>query len=187
VPRTLEVRRHAATEKGERRGRGSHLSQAGITAARNLGDTIGPFAFVVTSDVPRTLETALAMGFAVDDCVDMGGPHFEAASREIAHHQWWETPDPFALWKEYIAEDGAIAALARYQEALWRNAVGRVTQGGAALVISHGGLIEPGLIACVPNSDHCAWGRPFENLEGVRLQIEDSVWVAVELLRVESI
>jgi hypothetical protein len=97
------------------------------------------------------------MGFAVDDCVDMGGPHFEQANREIAHHQWWGTPDPFALWKEYVARNGPVAALARHQEALWRRAVGHVPAGGAALVISHGGLIEPGLIVCLPNSDHSAW------------------------------
>jgi hypothetical protein len=147
---------------------------------------MGPFAFVLTSDVARSWETALAMGFAVDDCVDMGGPDFEAASREIAHHRWWESPDPFALWKAHVAQSGPVAALARYQEALWRDAVGRVPAGGGALVISHGGLIEPGLVACFPNDDHCAWGGPFETLEGVRLQVDDGAWVAVELLRVES-
>lgn len=77
--------------------------KAGVTAARKLGRSIGPFAFVLSSDVPRSLETALAMGFAVDDCVDMGGPHFDETSRVIPPHQWWETPDAFALWKEHVA------------------------------------------------------------------------------------
>jgi hypothetical protein len=47
-----------------------------------VGQSIGPFAYVVVSDIPRTLETALAMGFAVDECMPMGGDQFEAASRE---------------------------------------------------------------------------------------------------------
>ena len=183
VPRTLEVRRHAATEKGARRGRGSHLSQVGITAARELGASIGPFAFVLTSGVPRSLETAVAMGFAVDDCVDMGGPHFAAASRELAQHRWWEMPDPFVFWQEHIAHNGPVAALAGYQETLWRSAVARVPDSGAVLVVSHGGLIEPGVVACFPDSDYRAWGRPFDNLEGARLQCDESGWVGLELLR----
>jgi broad specificity phosphatase PhoE len=184
VTRTLEVRRHAATKWGDGRGRGSHLSQDGITAARELGNSMGPFGFVLTSDVPRSLETALAMGFAVDECADMGGPHFEAANRETAHHQWWDTPDPFAFWKEHVAGDGPVTALARYQEVLWRSAVEQVPVNGAALVISHGGLIEPGLVVCFPDAEHRAWGRPFDKLEGARLQLDDNAWIGLELLRV---
>jgi hypothetical protein len=30
----------------------------------------------------------------------------------IPHHQWWETPDAFLLWKEYVAQGGPVAALA---------------------------------------------------------------------------
>jgi hypothetical protein len=129
------------------------------------------------------LETALAMGFAVDDCVDMGGPHFQEASREIAHHQWREMPDPFLFWKEQVTNSGPVAALARYQAALWRSALEHAPRGGAALVVSHGGLIEPGLVVCFPNGDYRVWGRPFDNLEGARLQCEQSGWVQVELLR----
>jgi broad specificity phosphatase PhoE len=184
--RRLEVRRHAATKKGERRGRGSHLSAAGVAAARHLGDAIGPFALVLASDVPRSLETALAMGFAVDECVPMGGEHFEAASREVAHHDWWEAPDPFALWEEHVALNGAVAALARDQEAMWRGALQRVPEGAAALVVSHGGLIEPGLVACFPRSNHRAWGLPFANLEGARLTFDGDDWIHLELLRISS-
>ena len=34
----LEVRRHAFTKKGTGRGRGSHLSQAGVAFARRIGE-----------------------------------------------------------------------------------------------------------------------------------------------------
>jgi len=184
--RTLEVRRHAATKKGDQRGRGSHLSQAGIDAARQLGDSIGPFAFVVASTVPRSSETALAMGFAADECVSMGGSHFEEASREIAHRAWWEVPEPFALWKDRIGRGGPVAALARDQESLWRRVVKAVPQDGGALVISHGGLIELGLVACFPDLDYRTWGGPFHNLEGARLHFDRDKWVDIELLRLPN-
>ncbi|HEV8298679.1 MAG TPA: hypothetical protein VGQ20_15340, partial [Acidimicrobiales bacterium] len=71
MSRVLEVRRHSHTKQGEARGRGSSLSRDGVALARVLGARTGPFAYVCTSQAPRTLETALAMGFSVDDCVDM--------------------------------------------------------------------------------------------------------------------
>ncbi len=65
--RTIEIRRHCYTKKGDARGKGSHLSAAGVGQARGIGEQIGPFNLVLTSTVPRTLETAIAMGFAVDE------------------------------------------------------------------------------------------------------------------------
>src|SRR5206468_2537395 len=61
--RTLEIRRHSFRKQGA----GSQLSQEGVDYARRLGASIGPFARVVTSVVPRARETAIAMGFAVDE------------------------------------------------------------------------------------------------------------------------
>ena len=68
--RWLEVRRHSLTKKGAARGRGSHLSGPGITLARAVGAGLGPVGYVVTSASPRAVETAIAMGFAVDDTVE---------------------------------------------------------------------------------------------------------------------
>ena len=55
----LEVRRHGRRKDGG----GSQLSQ---DQARASGFTMGPFACVVTTVVPRARETAITMGFAVD-------------------------------------------------------------------------------------------------------------------------
>ena len=54
--KTLEVRRHTM-----RRKPGAHLSQDGIALARLVGGTAGPFSLVVTSTIPRAIETAIAM------------------------------------------------------------------------------------------------------------------------------
>ena len=63
--RHLAVFRHAPTKKGEGRGQGSHLSAEGVTLARQIGADLGPFDRVYVSTIPRTMETALAMGYAV--------------------------------------------------------------------------------------------------------------------------
>src|ERR1700680_1642965 len=135
--RILEVRRHAQTEKGARRGLGSDLSQTGVSAARRVGETTGPFDLVLVSDIPRTLETAIAMGFAIDECASMSGEVFDAASQEIAHHAWWHMSQPFVVWNEHVTRGGPVAALALHQESLWRAAIHRVPDGASALVISH--------------------------------------------------
>jgi hypothetical protein len=84
--RTIEIRRHSYTKQGEAQGHGSHLSADGVRLAREVGAQIGPFAYVAASVVPRTVETAIAMGFAVDDLLDFGGGElWEKASATIEH------------------------------------------------------------------------------------------------------
>ena len=60
--KTIEIRRHSI-----RSNPGVHLNQQGVTLARLVGQNLGPFDRVVTSTLPRAFETALAMGFAVDE------------------------------------------------------------------------------------------------------------------------
>jgi hypothetical protein len=69
--RWLEVRRHSITKKSGARGPRSQLFQEGVDLARLVGRSLGSFAFVVTSASPRAIETALAMGYAVDDTADL--------------------------------------------------------------------------------------------------------------------
>lgn len=168
--KTLEVRRHAFTKKGAARGSGSTLSAEGVKLARQVGFDMGPFEYVVASRVPRTLETALAMGFAVDELVEMGGVGWEQATAEIDNRSLRSEEDLYLRYVDRFATGGAVAQLGQHQVAVWKHAVDRIRAGGAALVISHGGLIEPALIAALPRDwDHSRWGRGFEQCEGVRL------------------
>ena len=43
-----------------------HLSREGVDLARRVGATLGSYDLVVTSDLPRAIETAIVMGYAVD-------------------------------------------------------------------------------------------------------------------------
>jgi broad specificity phosphatase PhoE len=184
--RMIEVRRHAYTKKGEGRGKGSHLSAAGVALARKLGNSMGPFDRVLTSQVPRTLETALAMGFAVDDQLVALGEISPAAYAEIGHHERWGWEQPFVRFAELVAQGGATAELGHAQRQTWVAALESVSATGRVLVISHGRILETGLVTCLPGGDFAAWGKPFQHGEGVRLGYEQGKFTVVEWLRGEG-
>jgi broad specificity phosphatase PhoE len=182
--RTLEVRRHSFTKKGDDRGSGSHLSAEGVRAARAVGETIGPFAYVVASVVPRTVETAIAMGNAVDACMDQGGgPLWEASLEEVPFHAQWEAAEPFVMYADAIARGGAMRDLAQLQIEIWTNALDHVADGEAVLVVTHGGLIDSGLVRASPDADHASWGRPISQLEGARLTFDGTSLALGEIRR----
>ncbi len=60
--KTIEIRQHSIRAKPS-----DHLNQQGVTLARLVGENLGPFDRVITSTLPRAFETAIAMGFAVDE------------------------------------------------------------------------------------------------------------------------
>ncbi|MDT0345464.1 histidine phosphatase family protein [Streptomyces litchfieldiae] len=181
--RWLEVRRHAPTKKGAARGRGSHLSARGVALARAVGAESGPFACVVTSASPRAIETAIAMGWAVDDALDMPSGYVPG---EVDHHDQWAWPQPYVHYAELIARGGALAAVAAAHRMIWTEAVRSVPEGSGALVVSHGGSIEPALVACLPDADLASWGTPFGHLDGVRLTFENERFTGARLHRAPS-
>jgi len=171
--RYLEVRRHTMRVKP-----GQHLSQAGVTLARRVGETIGPFDRVITSTAPRAFETAIAMGFAVDEQIEELGAVGKAADVEIG----W--PATFAEIARAIKQGPAAAKFARRQARLLRSIARVLPEGGSALIISHGGIVEAGAVACLPDADHAAWGPHCDYCEGVRLYFDGKQFVGGEILRV---
>jgi broad specificity phosphatase PhoE len=180
------VRRHTLTKKGAERGRGSHISQAGVALARQVGGSLGPFDRVVASSVPRTFETALAMGFAVSDYEEGVSALDDEVLAEVGHHDRWSWPEPFAVFARLVRQDGATARMGRTQADLWRVIAAALPEGGRALVISHGRIIEAGAVTCLPDAGHVAWGVPFRHCEGIRLTWERGEVVQFELLRVDA-
>jgi broad specificity phosphatase PhoE len=178
--RWLEVRRHSLTKKNAGRGRGSHLSAQGVALARLVGQSLGPFAAVATSASPRAIETALAMGFAVDETVELPSGYLPG---EIGHHDQWRWPRPYRTYAELIGRLGGLAAVAEAHRGVWTRVVEAVPDGAAALVICHGGGIEPGLVACLPDADHDSWGAPFAHCDGARLGFDDGRFISVQLHR----
>jgi broad specificity phosphatase PhoE len=154
------------TKKGPARGRGSHLSPAGVTLARTVGSRLGPFAYVLSSSSPRAIETAVAMGYAVDEAVEMPSCYIPG---EVDHHDQWRWEAPYDTYAQLIADRGGLAQAARAHHDLWIRTVESVPDGSGALIISHGGSIEPGLVYGLPAADFRSWGMPFSHCDGCRL------------------
>jgi broad specificity phosphatase PhoE len=175
---TLEIRRHSLRKDTG----GSQLSQEGVDLARKLGESMGPFAVVATSVVPRARETALAMGFAVDQEVVTLSSDEEGLHAESAESQWWLAEHPFAALAALIGRGGASYRYAHAIAAVWRDLLTPLPADQAALVIGHSGDLEYGLVACFPHADHTRWGRPFDCCEGARLTYSNR-FCDVEFLR----
>jgi broad specificity phosphatase PhoE len=173
--REIEIRRHSCTKKGPSRGRGSHLSSDGVALAREVSLEMGTFDLVLTSEVPRTLETAIAMGFAVDEQQAIPTEIASAAMAEIGHHDRWTWETPWVRFFEMIDTGGPVARLGSWLREMWIAALESVPDDGRVLVVSHGRMIEVGVISCLSDAlpaDLATWGESLHQCEGVRLSYE---------------
>lgn len=173
--KTIEIRRHSM-----RMPYGQHLSQQGVSLARLVGQNLGPFDRVMTSTLPRSFETAIAMGFAVDEENELMSTYGSSVDAEAS---WPASPADYAA---AIRKGGAAARYANELAEVYRQLAEYLADGRAALVINHGGVVELGAVACLPNADHATWGSHFEYCEGIRLFYEDGNFVDVEILRVST-
>lgn len=171
----LEVRRHSIRHSG-----GDHLSQAGVALARKVGQNIGPFDFVATSSLPRAFETAIAMGFAVTEQNPLMNTYGGAVEREAP----W--PMPFFHYSEIVKQVGAASKYAHELMDYYMDVLNQIPQGGSALVVNHGGVVELGVVACLPDMDFSAWGDSVEYCEGARLFWDDGQFTRGEVLRVQK-
>ncbi|MBI5946300.1 MAG: hypothetical protein HY864_18215 [Chloroflexi bacterium] len=157
-----------------------HLNQKGVMLARRIGQHLGPFERVVTSTHHRAFETAIAMGFAVDEQNELVSTY----GREVERNAPW--PQPFANYVEIVKQDGPAAGYARKLAQYYVDMMDDVSENGSALVINHGGVVELGVIGCLPNFDFSTWGDPVGYCEGARLFWADGRFVNAEVLRVSS-
>ena len=174
--RTLEIRRHSFTKKGEGRGRGSHLSDDGVRAARQVGAAAGRFERAWASTSPRTMETAIAMGVAVDDTFDMPSPVETGA---VEFHEWRTWPDPFTTLVERSGASSAVSAYVAAQGARVLEACDAIGDGDRGLIVGHGGWIESVIAALVDPSALPSLGGSFWHLDAIRLSIATDGAVSV--------
>jgi hypothetical protein len=175
MTRYIEHRRHTIRHKP-----GKHLSQVGVTLARTVGNDMGPFDAVITSTVIRAYETPIAMGFAVTGRNDLLSTVGERAQAEMRYEDGRSIAD-LAL---ATALGGAALDFFEEQAALLDGIAQNLPDGGTALVVSHGGIVEAGAIGALPQADHASWGPIFGYCEGVRLHWNDGEFTDVDILRV---
>ncbi len=171
MTRYLEVRRHTMRSRPDER-----LTAEGLALAAAVGAGIGPFAKVVSSTRERAYQTALAMGFRQVDKVEGIASMGDDVDAEI---QW---DAGFAAFAGAYGHDGAVRRYGNQIANLWRNLARCLPDGQAALIITHGGIIEAGTAALY---DQAANLGPFcHYCEGVRLEFEDGKVTRATALRV---
>jgi hypothetical protein len=173
--RYVELRRHTMRVKP-----GQHLSQAGVDLARGIGGTIGLFNRVITSTIPRAYETAVAMGFAVDEQSQELSSLADGVEDEVS----WDAG--FAAFALAAQQGGKVYRYTRDQAALLTRIAQVLPDGGSALVISHGGIVEAQTVGCLPNVDFSGWGGGCDYCEGARLHFDGEQFVKGEVLRINK-
>jgi broad specificity phosphatase PhoE len=169
----IEIRRHSIRSKP-----GEHLNQHGVTLARLVGETLGPFDCVATSTLPRAFETAIAMGFAVDTQIGLMSTYGD----DVEHEVPW--PQTFADYAKAVLRGGAAAQYAHQLVEFYTDLENSLADNRSALVINHGGILELGTVASFPDADYDSWGRGADFCEGARLFWDDGRCVNAEALRV---
>jgi hypothetical protein len=89
----------------------------------------------------------------------------------------------FAQYREAFERGRAAMKYAKKLASYYASLMESISQGRSALVINHGGVVEIGVVGCLPDFDFSSWGGPVEYCEGARLYWEGR-FVRAEELRV---
>lgn len=173
--RSVEVRRHSLREP-----LGDHLSPEGVELVHRVAPTLPRMDRVVTSAKVRAIETAEGLGLPIDRTIrELGQIPDEVQARVDEAN-----PRSFAEYVVLVARNAGIRAFAASQVELWRSELDPLPEEGRLLVVSHGGIIELGAAAAVPEEAR-RWGAPLSVLEGIRLFWDGDRCARGEVLRLE--
>ncbi len=168
----IEFRRHSIRIRPS-----PHLTQEGVMKARKVGDTLGEFNLVLSSNAPRAVETAVAMGYAVDKIVD----EISKALPEIEDEVTWGMD--FVQYRDAIRKGCKTAEYATKMVLFVKDIANLISEGESALVVGHGGWLEITTIGCFPQEEYEKWGDPLDTCEGIRMYITNNEFEKIELLR----
>ena len=172
IIKIIEHRRHSIRVKPSK-----HISQEGVNLASKVGKELGDFDRVFSSTAPRAIETAVAMGYAVDDTLEMISQTPEKLGQKI---EWGVD---FQGYFEAYQKGGVVAEYVRELACFFKRLVEEFPEDVKVLVISHGGLLELSVIGCFPKENYVSWGKPLDCCEGVRMFLEEGKYHHIELLR----
>lgn len=168
----LEVRRHSLRRKS-----GPHLSQGGVELARRVGETSGPFSLVVASPKERAVETALCMGYAVEATEAILAEMGAAEEDGIA----WGAP--LSSYLGPVEGEGPAGVLGMGLRTLFISLMGDADDGNV-LVVTHGGIVEIGLVALFGDAGGDREEPCFGECEGFRASWDGVGFGGFEIVRV---
>jgi len=164
--RTLVHLRH-----GERQPGGPHLTERGARLAKEVGRRLAHFDRVLTSPKPRAVETAEAMGYAVEGSL----PALGGLPGELERWVDRAYPPRFADYLRFVDEVAEARVQARRLADLAAVELERLGDGGRLLFVSHGGVVELGAVGAL-GAAVAEWGPVLGYLEGVELERDRATW-----------
>ena len=171
--KTIEIRRHSIRS-------GVDLSQASVSLARQVGDEIGPFNWVVTSPISRAVHTAIAMGFAVNQTAEL------LASLENGLPIDCPYGSSFSEFSKKASSDSSVTQLIKLLANFYQQLAISLPENGSALVINHSGMVEYSTVACLPNENLDHLGDNIKFCEGARITWDNGTFTATKILRVQQ-
>ena len=173
--RTLVHLRHAEREPG-----GVHLTAQAVRLSAQLGRRLGSFDRVIASSKPRAVETAEAMGHAVDERLA------ELSGLPAPLERWLEreVPRSFSDYVAFVRQVEEARVHAAVLAHLWERELDRLSDGGRLLIVSHAGVIELGVVGALGQVVGL-WGPTLAHLEGVELERGRSGWSGGRVVRRE--
>lgn len=165
----IELRRHSKRVKSS-----PHLTQYGVDLAQKIGQSMGKYHKTYSSYALRAIETAVAMGYAIDEIYEEISITPEDIQEEVS---WGMNFEEYAI---AIREGQQSKNYAKRMADFLLELVHPIPDSTSILILSHGGLIEISTIGCFPNLDFSTWGNALEECEGVLLYVENNDFVKTE-------
>ncbi|HVL03458.1 MAG TPA: hypothetical protein VM386_03360 [Acidimicrobiales bacterium] len=125
---------------------------------------------MIASTSPRTLETAIAMGCAVDELLEVPSP---AGTGEVEFHEWRQWESPIITFQQRADTSRALADHVTGQAERVLAAAASIEDGGPLLVVGHGGWVEAVTAGLIDPEAAATVGGSFWHLDGVRLTLTD--------------
>ena len=175
----IEHRRHSMrTFPG-----GVHLTQSGVDLARKVGNTMDHFDYVITSPKERAFETAIAMGFAVNETHEALANYGDHMPIEVRDEERLNRNEIKTLLEQ---EDSFLLQFAQKQVKLLYELSEKIQEGEKLLLISHGGMIDIPLTYLFILEDQSKWRNLISFCEGYRIILDQGKISKYQILRVKQ-
>ena len=177
----FEVRRHSL------RGSGPGLSPEGIALAQQTAPTlVGRFAAAYTSPKQRAIETLAAFGFTAYTVV----PEFSTLPATLAAHDHHVDAlverTQCSVLDAYMAIPATHLILEAFGAACLDKLctlAAKLPHGRNAIAVSHGGSIEPAVLAAMPDWTLESMGGELAECEGALFHFDGGVFRGVDIVR----
>jgi broad specificity phosphatase PhoE len=138
---------------------------------------MGEFDLVVTSPLPRALQTAVAFGYGVDEVREDLKEYSEIfrplppwdAGFQALYHYFIKYPEARVFLRQFVGD------------ILTKN-----PRAKKILFVSHSGIVESCLLSCLQEQSISQWGEPLSYCEGVSWHWDGTKFLNPNILRVEN-